>query len=142
MLIGILLGCFLTIISILAVPNLFVSKKEQMSVFFKKMLLYQGLAGLVACIVGIIALIHYAQQIATLVAVLWLTSMLCTATLASYAFLLIYNLIYLLFLSKEKNSVDNLQKMTANIMPLQGKLSILGIVIGVWSVMAAVMFTA
>jgi len=138
---GILSGCFLTALCMLAVPNLFVSKKEEMSAFFKKILIYQGVAGLISCIIGIIALIQYAIQIATMVAVLWLTSMLCTASLAGFGFILSYNLIYTLFLSKGKNLGDNLHKMVANIMPLQGKLSIIGVIIGVWSIMATVMFT-
>jgi len=143
MLTGILLGCFLIALCILTTPNLFVSKKEEMSTFFKKILLYQGLAGLVACIVGTIMLIQCVLKIATVMApILWLTELMCTAALASFGFLLSYNLIYSLFLIKGKKSEDNLHRMRTNMMPLQGKLSILGILLGVWSVTAAVMFVA
>jgi len=138
---GILLGCFLAALSILAIPNLFISKKEEMSDFFRKILLYQGLAGLISFIAGIIALIYYAPQIIEMVAVLWLTFMMCAVALAGFGFLLIYNLIFMLFLSKGKKTEVNHHKMTTSIMPLQGKLSILGIIIGVWSIMATVMFS-
>jgi hypothetical protein len=129
--------------SILTVPNLFASKTEELTAFFKKNLLYQGLAGLATCIIGTIALIQCTLKIATVMApILWLTEMLCTAALAFFGLLLSYNLIYILFLSKGKKSEENLNKMLTNIMPLQGKLSILGILLGIWSVVAAVMFAA
>jgi len=141
MFLEILLGCFLVALSILALPNLFVSKKGELTPFFKKLLLYQGCFGLIALIVGAMALIQCALKIAVMgIPILWLTDMLCYATLATLGFLLSYNLIYILFLSKGEKPEETPSKMRTSIMPLQGKISILGILIGIWSVMAAVMF--
>ena len=144
MFLGILFGCLLTALGLFAVPNLFVSKKKEPTAFFKKLLLYQGWIGLAVCIVGIIAFIQYALQIATAgVPLLWLTNLLCSAGLAILGFFLSYNLIYTYFLSKGKKAEETEEtpdKMRTQIMPLQGKIGILCILIGVWSVMAAVMF--
>jgi hypothetical protein len=137
---GIFFGSLLTVVSILALPNLFLSKKNELTGFFKKLLLIQGWIGLITCIVGAIALVQCAMKIATMVAVLWLNGMLCNAALTVIGFLLSYNFIYTYFLSKGKKTEDNLNKMRTRIMPLQGKISILGVLIGIWSIMAAVMF--
>ena len=129
------------ILSVLAVPNLFASKKEELTVFFKKLLLYQGWIGLVACILGAIGFVQCVLKIAVEgKPILWLTELLCTAALAVIGFLLSYNVIYTFFLSKSKKSEENLNKMLTKIMPLQGKIAIFGIIIGIWSIMAAVMF--
>ena len=144
MFLGILFGCLLTALGIFAIPNLFVSRKKEISDFFKKMLLHQGWIGLLVCIVGVMALIQSALKIATdIKPILWLTEMLCCAGLAILGFLLSYNLIYTIFLSKGKKAAkeeETPNKMRTQIMPLQGKIGILCILIGVWSVMAAVMF--
>jgi len=137
----ILLGCFLVILSVLAVPNLFASNKEELTVFFKKLLLYQGWIGLIVCILGAIGFVQCVLKIAVEgKPILWLTELLCTAALATIGFLLSYNLIYMLFLSKSKKSEENLNRMLSRIMPLQGKIAIFGAIIGIWSVMAVMMF--
>jgi hypothetical protein len=140
-------GCLLTVASILAVPNLFVSKKNDLANFFKKVIPYQGWLGLIVCIIGAVGLVQYALQITTkmegvllVLILLWLTGMLCSAMLTFLGFLLSYNVIYTYFLAKKEKAEDNLKKMRTNIMPMQGKIGLLGILIGVWSIMAAVMF--
>ncbi|MCL2041786.1 MAG: hypothetical protein FWG84_07090 [Bacteroidales bacterium] len=137
----ILLGCCLFLLSAFAVPNLFVSKKKEISAFYKKLILYQGLVGLVACVLGAIALFQSTLKIAAEgKPILWLTEMLCTAALAVIGFLLCYNLIYTLFLAKGEKTEESRKKMLTGIMPLQGKIGLLGVAVGIWSVMAAVMF--
>ncbi|MCL2511499.1 MAG: hypothetical protein FWF09_05565 [Bacteroidales bacterium] len=141
MFLGILFGCLLVALGLFSIPNLFVSSKKEISDFFKKLLPYQGWIGLVVCIVGVMALIQYALKIATdIKPILWLTEMLCCAGLAILGFLLSYNLIYLYLIPKGKKAEETPDKMRTQIMPLQGKIGILCALIGVWSVMAAVMF--
>jgi len=138
---GILFGCFLTLLGILTIPNLFASKKEELTVFFKKIILCQGWLGLIACIIGVIGVIQCSMEIVMdIKPILWLTDMLCFAALAFLGFLLSYNLIFNYFLSKGKGKEQNTYKTLSNIMPMQGKIGMLGILIGIWSIMAAVMF--
>jgi len=144
---GILFGCLLTVVSILALPNLFVSKKDDFSDFFKKMILYQGLTGLIVGIAGVIGVVLFAMSIVTemegvllVLLMLWLTGMLCTALLAILGFLLSYNLMYTLFFSKGKKAPESLKKMRTRIMPMQGKIALLGILLGIWSIAAAIYF--
>jgi hypothetical protein len=135
-------GCLLIVMSILVVPNLFASKKEEITGFLKKLLLYQGLIGLIGCITGLIGLIQYFLKIAAdIKPILWLTGILCCAMLVILGFFLCYNLIYTLFLTKGKKAEDNLEKMRTNTMPMQGKIAIIGFLLGIWSVMAVGMFT-
>jgi hypothetical protein len=138
---GIFFGFLLTVASILAIPNLFVSKKDELTTFFKKLILLQGWIGLLTCIVGAIVFVQCAMKIATMMApILWLTEMLCNAALTVLGFLLSYGVIYTYFLSKGKKAEENLNKMRTSVMPLQGKIGIFGVLIGIWSIMAAVMF--
>jgi len=152
MFLDILFGCLLTALGLFSVPNLVVSKKKEISPFFKKLLLYQGIAGVVICVVGVMAFIQYVLKGGTvMVPYLWLTMLLCSAGLAVLGFLLGYNLIYLYLYSKgaktkaevpEGEKAEEPQdKMLTHIMPLQGKIGIVVILLGVWSVMAAVMFS-
>ena len=139
---GIFFGCFLTILSILSIPNLFASKNENITGFFKKLLLYQGWIGLIACIIGVIGFVQYALKITDkLVIILWLTGLLCAVALALLGLLLSYNLIYTYILSNGKKSEENQEKMRTNAIPLQGKMGLLGLIIGIWSIMAVMMFS-
>ena len=156
MFLEILFGCLLVALGLFAIPNLFASKKKELTTFFKKLLLYQGWIGLAACIVGIMAFIQYVPKGATtdMTPFLWLTMLLCSAGLAILGFFLSYNLIYNYFLSKgekvkeakeakpeeEIPTEETQDKMRTQIMPLQGRIGILAILIGIWSIMAAVMF--
>lgn len=140
-------GCLLIAASILAIPNLFASKKDNPPNFLKKIIPYQGWIGLIVCIIGIVGLVQCALQITTemegvllVLILLWFTGMICNAMLVFLGFLLSYNLIYTYFLSKGKKSEENFNKIRTGIMPLQGKIGLLGILVGVWSIMAMMMF--
>ena len=142
MFLGVFFGCLLAALGLFTVPNLFVSKKKEPTAFFKKLLLYQGWIGLIVCIVGIMAFIQYVLKDTTndMAPFLWLTMLLCSAGLAILGFLLSYNLIYTYFLSKGEKAKETPDKMHTRIMPLQGKIGLIGVLIGVWSIMAAMMF--
>jgi len=47
---------------------------------------------------------------------------------------------YIIFLAKGEKTEESQNKMLTSIMPMQGKISLLGVAVGVWSVMAAMMF--
>ncbi|MFV0540633.1 MAG: hypothetical protein ACK5MZ_05265 [Aestuariibaculum sp.] len=135
-------GISLVFLSIIAVPSLILSKKPNAKELLAKIEPYQGWIGLIFCIWGVWGLISAVLNIGwlTSVPIWWITLAAGSLVEACLGFMLGYGTISKLFLSKNENAQAKAEKIREKIAPKQGKLGILGIIVGVWMIIASLIF--
>ncbi len=135
-------GISLIILSILAVPSLLLSKKPNAKELLEKVAPYQGWIGLVFCVWGIWGIITAFLHMGWLTAapIWWMTLLVGSLVEAGLGFMLGYGLLNKLFLSKNGAVKENAEMLREKIAPKQGKLGILGIIVGAWMIVASFMY--
>ena len=126
----------LIVLGLLAIPSLILKKKPNAKELFDKVAPYQGWFGLIWAVWGIIDLIRCLLNVnligvAPVVWILWLVISLVTACLG---FILGYSLISKYALSKNEKTAAAGEKVLAKLLPLQGTMGIIAIVIGVLAI--------
>jgi len=122
-------GIVLIIVSILAVPSLLLSRKPDAKELLEKIEPYQGWIGLVACVWGIWGVIQAILHVSgSTYWIIWIAGM---ALLAILGFMLGYGLINKMVLSKSDEAREKAAEIRAKIAPKQGKLGVVGIIVGV-----------
>ncbi|MFV0564868.1 MAG: hypothetical protein ACK5NB_03440 [Flavobacteriaceae bacterium] len=136
-------GISLVFLSILAVPSLILSKKPNAKELLEKIEPYQGWIGLVFCIWGIWGIISAILNLGwlTTAPIWWVTLLAGSIVEAGLGFMLGYGTISKLFLSNSENAKAKAEEIREKIAPKQGKLGILGIIVGVWMIVASLLFT-
>lgn len=104
---------------------------------------YQGWIGLVFCIWGIWGIISAILNLGwlTTAPIWWVTLLAGSIVEAGLGFMLGYGTISKLFLSNSENAKAKAEEIREKIAPKQGKLGILGIIVGVWMIVASLLFT-
>ncbi len=138
-------GITLIILSLIAVPSLFLSKKPDAKELLDKIAPYQGWIGLIFCVWGIWGLIQCVLLLGWLGAgtygiISWATMFLYAVVEATLGFLLGYSLIVKYALSKNETAREKGAQLLAKLQPLQEKLGILGIILGIWCIICAFLF--
>jgi hypothetical protein len=135
-------GISLILLSIIAVPSLLLSKKPNAKELLEKVAPYQGWIGLVFCIWGVWGIITAFLHMGWLTAapIWWITLLAGSVVEAGLGFMLGYGLMNELFLSKNEAAKEKAEMIREKIAPKQGKLGILGIIVGVWMIIASFMF--
>lgn len=139
-------GITLILLSILAVPSLILSKRPDAQQILTKIAPYQGWIGLVFCFWGIWGIISSILTIGWLsfpgmgIKILWLTLLAGNIVEAVLGFILGYGTIASLVLSKNEAAKQKGEQLLAKLAPIQGKLGIFGIIVGVWMIIADIMF--
>ncbi|HHC80973.1 MAG TPA: hypothetical protein ENK46_13910 [Flavobacteriia bacterium] len=135
-------GISLILLSIIAVPSLLLSKKPNAKELLEKVAPYQGWIGLVFCIWGVWGIITAFLHMGWLSAapIWWITLLAGSVVEAGLGFMLGYGLMNELFLSKNEAAKEKAEMIREKIAPKQGKLGILGIIVGVWMIIASFMF--
>lgn len=130
-------GILLILLGLLAVPSLILSKKPDAGKYFDKLAPYQGWIGLVFAVIGIFGLVKCLLHIGTFAdaPIAWITWLATTFTEAALGFILGYGLIKKYALKKEKAAAKG-EKVLGKLLPLQGTLGIIAIILGIWSVVA------
>ena len=134
-------GISLILLSIIAVPSLILSKKPNAKELLEKVAPYQGWIGIVFCFLGIWGIITAFLNMSWLssVPIWWITLLIGSFVEASLGFMLGYGLITK-YLAKNDEAKQKAELIRAKIAPKQGKLGLLGLIIGTWMIVASFMW--
>ncbi len=135
-------GITLIILSILAVPSLILSKRPDAQELLNKIAPYQGWIGLVFCFWGVWGIIQAILNISLLgdFPIWWITWMAGSVVEAILGFILGYGMINQLLLSKNEEAKKKGKALLAKLAPIQGKMGVLGIIVGIWMIVASFLF--
>ncbi len=135
-------GITLIILSILAGPSLILSKRPDAQELLNKIAPYQGWIGLVFCFWGVWGIIQAILNISLLgdFPIWWVTWMAGSVVEAVLGFILGYGMINQLLLSKNEEAKKKGKALLAKLAPIQGKMGVLGIIVGVWMIIASFLF--
>ncbi|NHF60903.1 hypothetical protein FK220_016240 [Flavobacteriaceae bacterium TP-CH-4] len=136
-------GISLVLLSIIAVPSLILAKKPNAKELLEKIEPYQGWIGIVFCFWGVWGVINAIMNLGWLsvAPIYWITFLVGNSVLATLGFMLGAGLMNKLFLSKNEAAKAKAEELRAKIAPKQGKLGILGLVVGTWMIIASFLFT-
>ncbi|MBQ4913671.1 hypothetical protein J8L85_04430 [Maribacter sp. MMG018] len=136
-------GITLVLLSIIAVPSLVLSKKPNAKELLEKIEPYQGWIGLVFCILGVWGIITAILNIGwlTTAPIWWITLFAGSLVQTGLGFMLGFGLINKLFMSNNTEAQEKAAELRSKIAPKQGKLGILGLIVGVWMIAASFLFT-
>lgn len=137
-----LFGITLILLSLLAVPSLILSKRPDAEQVLAKLAPYQGWIGLVFCIYGVFGIVSSILGLGMLTTnPIWWATMLATSVVeAALGFMLGYALINKYILSKSEEGMKRGQELLLKLSPIQGKLGLAGLAVGVWSIVANILF--
>ncbi len=137
-------GITLILLSLIAVPSLILSKKPNAKELLEKVAPYQGWIGLVFCFWGVWGIITAILNIGWLTTfpIWWVTLLAGNIVSATLGFMLGFGLINKLFLSKNDAAKEKAEELRTKIAPKQGKLGILGLIVGAWMIVASFLFIA
>jgi len=135
-------GITLILLSIIAVPSLLLSKKPNAKELLEKIEPYQGWIGLVFCFWGVWGIISAVLNIGWLTTnpVWWITLLAGNVVEATLGFMLGFGLINKFFLSKNEAAKEKGNQLREKLAPKQGKLGILGLIVGGWMIVASFLF--
>ena len=133
----ILLGC-------LAIPSLVLAKKPDASVLFDKVAPYQGWLGILFAFWGLWGIVQCLLNIGwlSLIPVAWSIWLLVSVVEAALGFILGYGLISKHLLSKNAAAAEKGEQLLQKLLPLQGKLGLVAMVLGVIQIAASVIYKA
>ena len=136
-------GITLIILGLLAAPSLLLSKKPNAKELLDKITPYQGWIGLVFCFWGIWGVIQAILSLSLLSAfpIWWITWIAGSAISAVLGFILGYGMINKLLLSKNEEAKKKGEALLARLAPIQGKLGLIGVIVGIWVVVANLLFS-
>ena len=134
-------GISLILLSIIAVPSLLLSKKPNAKELLEKVAPYQGWIGVVFAIWGVWGIISAFLNMGWLTSapIWWATLLAGSVVEAGLGFLLGYGLITD-FIAKNEDAKAKAALVRAKIAPKQGKLGVLGLIVGAWMIVASFMF--
>ena len=135
-------GILLIILGLLAVPSLLLSKKPNAKELFDKIAPYQGWIGVVFAIWGLWGIISSILNIGLLgsVPIYWITCLLVAIVEFGLGFILGYSLIQKYALSKNEKGAEAGEKLLAKLRPLQGTLGVIAIILGIWQIVASLLW--
>ncbi|MDO6854527.1 hypothetical protein Q4599_13115 [Cellulophaga lytica] len=135
-------GISLILLSILAVPSLLLSKKPNAKELLEKIEPYQGWIGMVFCFWGIWGIVSAILTIGWLSTwpILWITYLVGNIVTAALGFMLGYGLINKYVLSKNEAAKAKAEEMRDKIAPKQGKLGLIGLILGAWMIVSSFLF--
>lgn len=136
-------GITLVLLSLIAVPSLILSKKPNAKELLEKVEPYQGWIGLVFCFWGVWGIISAVLNIGWLSSspVWWTTLLLGNVVSAILGFMLGSGVINKLFLANNEVARARAEDLRVKIAPKQGKLGILGLIVGIWMIAASFLYT-
>jgi hypothetical protein len=136
-------GIALILLGILAAPSFILSKTPEAKGVLDKIAPFQGWIGLVFCLTGLISVVQslrYMSLLIKFVPVLWFTGLATGVMLVLLGFILAYPLI-IRFASNNEQAKAKADQLIAKLAPMQGKLGLGGIVLGIWCVIASFTIT-
>lgn len=143
----ILNGIILIVLSLLAVPSLLLSKKPDAKDLLDKLVPVQGWIGVVAFLWGLFGIVGIILNLGYLSFGLWgilwwVTWTLYALVITALGFILGYSLIAKYVLSKNEATAKKGEEMLGKLQGYQGKLGIIGIIVGIWCIAYSFIYTA
>jgi len=140
-------GITLIILGLLASPSLLLSRKPDAKELLDKLVPYQGWAGVIFCLWGIWGIISCILSISLLSfglwgIIYWVTLLAVSIVETVLGFILGYSLIVKYALSKNEAASQKGEQLLAKLRPLQGKIGILAIILGVWLIICDIIYAA
>ncbi len=135
-------GITLIILGLLAAPSLLLSKKPNAKELLDKITPYQGWIGLLFCFWGVWGTIQAVLNIGYLntFPIWWITWMASSIVEAVLGFILGYGMINKFLLSKNEEAKQKGEKLLAKLAPIQGRLGLAGVFVGIWVIVASILF--
>ena len=136
-------GISLVLLSIIAVPSLILSKKQNAKELLEKIEPYQGWIGIVFCFWGFWGVVTAILNLGwlTIAPIWWITFLVGNIVSAVLGFMLGSGLINKLVVSKNEAAQFKANELRVKIAPKQGRLGIIGIIIGIWMIAASFLFS-
>ena len=136
-------GISLVLLSIIAVPSLILSKKQNAKELLEKIEPYQGWIGIVFCFWGFWGVVTAILNLGwlTIAPIWWITFLVGNIVSAVLGFMLGSGLINKLVDSKNEAAQFKANELRVKIAPKQGRLGIIGIIIGIWMIAASFLFS-
>ncbi|WKB80889.1 hypothetical protein QYR09_14180 [Cellulophaga lytica] len=135
-------GITLILLGILAAPSLLLSKKPNAQELLDKITPYQGWIGLAFCIWGVWGIISCILRLGILTTspIYWITWLAVNVLLAALGFILGYGMINKHLLAKNEEAKAKGEILLAKLRPLQGKLGMAAIALGIWQIVTSILF--
>ena len=125
-------GLWLAVLGILAAPNLIIAKKPEAKEIIAKMAPYQGWMGAVSAVWGIVKVIQTFRYFSFFSIIpVGVITMIVSALLTLALGLLLGIGVIKSFVGSE-DAKAKMDEMMAKLAPKQGKLGLLGIIVGIW----------
>ncbi len=135
-------GITLVFLSIIAVPSLLLSRKPDAKELLEKIEPYQGWIGFAFCLWGIWGVISAILNLGWLSTnpIWWSTFLIGNAVEAILGFMLGFGLLNKHIFSKNEASKEKAAQLRSKLATKQGKLGVIGLVVGVWMIVASFLF--
>lgn len=126
----------LIVLGLLAIPSLILSKKPDAKELFDKVAPFQGWFGVIWAIWGLWSIISCFLNLGLLGAgtygiIIWVIALLVSVVTTALGFILGYGLIQKYALSKNEKAAAAGEQVLAKLLPLQGTMGIIAIVLGI-----------
>ncbi len=135
-------GITLILLSIIAVPSLILSRKPDAKELLAKIEPYQGWIGIIFCFWGAWGIVTAILNLGWLTSapIWWGTFLAGNVVQAALGFMLGYPLLSKYVFSSNAGAQQKAERLRAHIAPKQGKLGMLGIIVGAWVIIASFLF--
>ena len=136
-------GISLILLSIIAVPSWIISRKPNANELLSKIEPVQAWVGFAFCFWGIWGVITAVLNVGwiDISPVWWVTFLTGNLVCAILGFILGSGLINQLFISNNETAAVAVNELRRDIARTQGRLGILGLVIGLWMIIASFLYT-
>lgn len=136
-------GITLIVLSMIAVPSIILAKKTNAQELLNKITPYQGWIGMIFTFWGVYGIIFSGilglNWLGTW-PIYWFTTLGVNIMQTLLGFILGYGLISKYVFSKNEEAKQKGAQLLAKLAPVQGKLGIAGIMVGIWSIITSIMF--
>ena len=136
-------GITLIVLSLIAVPSIILAKKPNAQELLDKITPYQGWIGLLFTFWGVYGVIFSGILGLGWMSswpVYWITLLAVNIMQAVLGFILGYGMISKYVFSKSEEAKKKGEQLLAKLAPIQGKLGLVGIGVGVWTIVASILF--
>ena len=134
-------GVWLAVLGILGASNLIIARKPDAKELIAKLAPYQGWMGALSAVWGVWMIIHAILNLGVLTAapILWITYMASAVIQAGLGLLLGTGTLKTFV--KQEQAHEKIDQLVTKLAPYQGTLGLISIGLGVWTVVASLLFS-
>jgi hypothetical protein len=138
---GFVSGIWLAILGMLGASNIIIAKKPDAKELIAKFAPYQGWIGAVSALWGVWGIISAVLNLGwlSIAPIYWITFLAAAVVQAALGLLLGIGVLKTFI--KQPQAVEKMDQMVTKLAPKQGVLGLISIGIGVWMILAAILFS-